>query len=199
MDILIFNDGYVMCKSDFYSAKDTLSPFEYHFTSGVNKLVGEIDSGVWGVSYLLSMYRHNREDFVLFKDCTVIVDDTTLALDEFSEYSCYMDAIYPLFNTKIPVNKLVEKAINSNKLECDAESIRELFCIDRERFMRPLSQLGNEKFKAMAAIGYANKKQVFCFPWLSHKRYTYYHENLQELIKILADLNKVVVLPVGKK
>ena len=199
MIININNNGYVLCRSNFYSANDLLSDTDFIFTSGVNKLVGEIDSGIWCISYLLSMHRYKSKDFVLFKEPMVTVNDTIIPLDEFATYTCYLDTLYPLFSKKTSVDRLVAKGIRSNKLDISLDNIRELFCIDKQRFTRPLSGVGNEIFKAMAAIGYVNDKKVFCFPWLSYSRYNNYHKQIDGLTKILADLDKVVVLPLGRK
>lgn len=50
------NSGYLYCKSNFYTSHDTLQEQDkFHFHKGVNKLVCDINSGIWGVSYLLSM------------------------------------------------------------------------------------------------------------------------------------------------
>ncbi len=110
MNITIKNDGYVACKSNFYSAQDILSSSECQFSSGINKLQGEIDSGAWAISYLLSMYKYSPDDFVLFETPLIIADDVVMSLEEFSKYSCYMDKVYPLFNSKMPINKLIEKS-----------------------------------------------------------------------------------------
>lgn len=59
------NEGYVSCRSGFYYALDLLNgDVDYVFSHGINKLRGEIDSGCWAASYLLSMYTCRREDFV---------------------------------------------------------------------------------------------------------------------------------------
>ena len=99
--ICVKNDGYVDCRSEFYSASDTLdSENEYEFTIGINKLFGEIDSHIWAISYYLSMYKYRPKDFVLYKPLEVVVNDITLPLNEVLTYTCYMDKIYPLFSTK---------------------------------------------------------------------------------------------------
>ena len=51
--INVRNDGYVYCKSGFYHSQDSTDyKTEYIFTTGVNWLIGEIDSGCWAaVSY----------------------------------------------------------------------------------------------------------------------------------------------------
>lgn len=192
------NDGYVHCKSDFYSAQDILSSHLcYAFSPGINTLYGEIDSGNWAVSYLLSMYKHRPKDFVLFDQPKVTVNDDWIGLDELAEFSCYMDRLDPLFSSSLSVKEQIIKGLKYSKLHDSYEDIQQLFCLDSERFERPLKGVGNEIFRAMAAIGFAYKKEIFCFPWLSNKRFEGYHENLTGLLRILEGLGKVVILPVG--
>lgn len=199
MIISVNNDGYVLCKSKFYTARDVLSDRVFDFTLGVNKLVGGIDSGNWAVSYLLSMYKYKSKDFTLSKDPAITVNNDRISLDEFSKCSCYMDTIHPMFSKKTSVDKLVAKGLKKSKADTTSEKIRELFCIDQERFTRPLSQVGNEIFQVMAAIGYANGKDVFCFPWLSDERYRYYQVRIDAVTEILASLDKVVILPLERE
>ena len=70
-------------------------------------MIGEIDSGVWAISYLLSMYKQSPEDFVLFDPPEVTVNNKVISLNELSEYSCYIDNLYPLFS----MNKSVKEHI----------------------------------------------------------------------------------------
>ena len=192
------NEGYVYPKSGFYSAHDSLSFSScYSFSVGVNKMIGEIDSGVWAVSYLLSMYRYRPEDFILFKQPEVTVNKSIISLDDLSQYSCYMDKLYPLFSTKEPVSELVLNGLRKSKLKNSPNDIRDLFHMDHERFERPLTGVGNEIFRAMAAIGYVYDKQIFCFPWLSKKRFGGYHGHMTDLLDILEGMGKVIILPMG--
>ena len=196
-NISIKNDGYVYCKSSFYSAQDSLSNHScYSFSRGINKLIGEIDSGNWAVSYLLSMYKHRPEDFVLFEQPIVAVNNKWISLNELSEFSCYMDKIDPLFSANNSVKEHIKQGLDYSKLNCSYDDIKNLFYIDSERFDRPLKGVGNEIFKAMAAIGFYYKKEVFCFPWLSNSRFESYHENLTGLLQILENLEKTVIIPV---
>jgi len=197
-NITIKNKGYVCCKSRFYSAQDCLSNHScYSFSQGINKLIGEIDSGNWAISYLLSMYKHRPEDFILFEQPQVAVNDKWISLNELSEFSCYMDELDPLFSATNSVKELIIQGLGHSKLNCSYDDIKNLFYIDSERFERPLSGVGNEIFKAMAAIGFSYKKEIFCFPWLSNSRFDSYHKNLTALLQILENLEKTVVIPVG--
>ncbi len=195
-NISIKNDGYVYCKSCRYSAHDFLSE-SYTFSEGINMLIGEIDSGNWAISYLLSMYRHRPKDFVLFEQPKVAVNDKMISLKEFSKASCYMDKTDPLFSSTKSVKKQIKQGLAHSKLDYSYDDIKNIFELDSQRVERSLNKVGNEIFRAMAAIGLSYNKEVFCFPWLSHKQFEYYHGNLTILLEILEKLGKIVIIPVG--
>lgn len=197
--ISVRNDAYIHCKSMFYQAKDILSEnSKYDFRIGTNYLHGEIDSGNWAISYLLSMYPYCADEISLFLPAEVVVNDTQMTLKELSKYTCYMDYIYPLFSSKKTVYQLVSRALKKTGVADSAEEIREKFLLDQERFERPLTQVGNEVFRMMAAIGYCNGKQVFCFPWLSKRRFEGYHKQITTTLDILESLGKIVIVPIGE-
>lgn len=197
ISINIINDGYVHCKSDFYSAQDFLNNENCCLSVGINKLVGEIDSGGWAISYLLSMYKQSKKDFVLFEKPEAIVNNVIMPLEQLMTYSCYLDRSYSLFKSNNTVKSLVKKGIRANNLNISPDDIGDIFHIDKERFDRPLISVGNEKFRAMSAISYANDKKVFCFPWLSQMRFDSYHGHMTDLLDILERLEKIVILPIG--
>lgn len=196
--IKVTNSGYVDCKSSFYTASDIFRASQFSFTIGVNKLTGEIDSGIWAVSYALSMYKHRPKDFVMFDSPVVVADGKEITLDELAMSTCYMDELYPLFSSKRPIKKLVEQGLHKSRIDLLTEDIKNIFSLDTERFERPISCAGNEKFRAMAAIAIAHDKQIFCFPWLSKMRFEGYHDNLKGLLNILEELNRIIVVPVGQ-
>lgn len=196
--ISIKNEGYIYCKSKFYSVHDGLSHYScYTFSRGVNKLIGEIDSGVWAISYLLSMYKHSPEDFVLFDPPEVTVNNKVISLNELSEYSCYIDNLCPLFSMNKSVKEHIIQGLEQSKLNYSYNDIKNLFHIDGMRFEEPLKNVGNESFKAMSAIGFSHKKEIFCFPWLSNNRFLSYHKNITGTLQTLKELDKIVIVPVG--
>ncbi len=202
--IKIKSDGYIDCRSCFYFVQDVMEELVYDFSVGVNTLSGEIDSGNWGVSYLLSMYgsEHKYEAnkkylSATLSSSTVMVNNEIMSMEQLWKYTCYMDEIYPLFSTKKTVRRLIERGIKKNDLSQSAEDIRELFHIDEQRFERPIKAVGNERFKAMAAVGYVYGKQVFCFPWLSKRRFDAFHYQIVDALCVLTTLEKIVILPYG--
>lgn len=194
------NEGYVHCHSRFYSALDILSHNNnYIFTRGINVLRGEIDSGIWATSYLLSMYHSERKNMMLFDDDVVIVNGEIVGLDVLSKDFCYLDPIYPLFAAKKTLGSAITRALKKSSLDYTIEYIIDLFGIKPEFIERNLLQTGNEIFKAMAAIGYCCGKQGFCFPWLSKRRFDGYHANISWLLDRLNSLDTIVILPLDKE
>lgn len=193
-------NGSVHCRSRFYSAFDHLDgDANYIFTTGVNKLVGEIDGGNWAVSYYLAMHNYRPKDFVLFTKTEVSVNGKMIPLQSIEKYICYMDEeVFPLFSSKKSIKKLITQGIKKNKSECTSEEIRKLFYLDDKRFQRPIQCVGNERFRAMATEGYAHGKQIFCFPWLSQNRFAYYHGNITYLLDILEKLKVIAIVPMGR-
>lgn len=195
----IRTDGFVHCRSNFYIVNDTiLVPTVLEFVPGLNKLEGEVDSGKWAFSYMISMYHVRKKDFVLYEKPIVTVNGEMADTKKLYKISCYLDLIYPLYSSRKSIRKQVEKGLARSGLCYSSDEIRDLFKIDRERFEKTPGCVGNERFKAMAAIGFANNKEVFCFPWLSDRRYKNFHGNISGLIETLENLGKVIILPVGK-
>lgn len=195
-NISVESDGYAFCNSVFYSAHDLLTN-NYTFSAGINKLHGDIDSGIWAISYLLSMYNFCSKKFTLLEQPKILINGSTVSLDKMAEISCYLDESFPLFSSKKTVRNLVIKGLRKSKLEYSPDEIRDMFKIMDFRFERPISKTGNEKFKAMAAIGFSYGKELFCFPWLSQMRYHAFHNHMPDLLDILANNDKTVILPLG--
>ena len=190
----IFCDGYVKCRSCFFESQDGFQSEAYEFRKGRNILNGDIDTGAWAISYLLSMYRYRKKDFILFEQ-PKILGESEETMEEIMVKSCYMDPSFPLFSKRKSVRKLIEQGIKKNKSEFTPEGLKELFGLDDQRFERPLSQVGNERYQAMAAIGVAHGMEWFCFPWFSQKRVEYFQIRMKHTINTLEQLGKVIIFP----
>lgn len=187
--------GAATCKSSFYTAFD-IAQNEYTFTNGINFLHGEIDDGGFYASYIMSMYCVDTLN-CNFYNATVTIDGEQVCLRQLCNMSCYIDPIYPLFSSDRSIKDCVKAALERNKTSLSCDDVRNIFMIDRQRFEMPLSGTGNEKYKAMSDIGYVNQKDIYCFPWFSKKRFDSLHRNMTDLLEILDNLNKTVILPLG--
>ncbi len=190
----------LMCKSTFYDSFSSINDLhEYQLSKGLNIISCEIDEEYFAISYLISRYKHlKQERKYLSAQTEVYIDGVPSSLQEFSEKCCYIDTEYFEFSHRKSVRKLVEKGIAKNGIKESADEIRDKFMITDFRFERNINCVGNERYKAMAAIAYAWGKEVFCFPWFSKTRFESYHRNLTDLLEVLGSLGKIVILPIGK-
>lgn len=197
--LIVSGEGYIKCRSSFYLCNDTLEKSQkFTFSRGTNLLCGEIDSGIWAISYLLSMSRYAKKEIAIFDKVDITANGRKSSLEEITQRCCYMDEVYPLFKTKKTVEKIIADLLKGRPDKQMPQQIRELFLLSSDRYDRPVNCTGNERFRMMAAIGYCAGKDVFCFPWLSDKRYRYFGNNLLATLEILTSLGKTVILPVGK-
>lgn len=200
-DIVLSNEGSLNCKSCRYTAYDTMQlSMSFHFSVGINYMMGDIDSGIWGVSYLLSMY-HRKYPQYFYKPLSALVNGEEMSIEALSKYCCYMDEeYYPLFSSKRKtVRYLIEKGLKKSKIDKTFDEIFQTFGLSSDRLDRPICHTGNEKIRAMAAVGYAHGKQVFCFPWLSQKMVEYYKYHLLWTFDALEKLGAIVIFPSGAK
>ena len=172
----------------------SFDPTTICFDVGVNILQGSVDSAAWAISYVLSMYNSKSEEFVLHAENSDI-DMQIENIKKIVSKACYLDPICQLYSKTETVEKIVEKALKKQNSDISSKEICELFHIYEGRFQRPLNAVGNELFRCMAAIGYANGRDVFCFPWISKKLVTYYIRNILDVLEILCNLNKIVLFP----
>ena len=192
-NISIEVDGFVKCISCFYTVEDVISTVkEFFFKVGENKLLGSIDSGIFAISYLVGTEKSKKS---VLGNSIVKINNEASTFDELHKYSCYIDTSYPLFSSGKSVKSLIIKGLKKSKSKNKYEEIKNLFCLDDERIDRPLKACGNEKIRAMAAIGYAFGKQVFCFPWLSKRRYSYFYNHIKYAVDTLTSLGAIVIVP----
>ena len=153
--------GWVKCISCFYTVEDVISTRkEFSFQKGCNKLYGSIDSGVFATSYLIGTEKSKKS---VLDNPIVKINNKVTTFDELHKHSCYIDSSYSLFSSNKSVKSLIIKGLKKSNSKIQYEEIKSLFGLDDERINRPLKACGNEKIRAMAAIGYAFGKQIFCF------------------------------------
>ncbi|MBQ8371482.1 MAG: hypothetical protein IJX38_02195 [Clostridia bacterium] len=200
-NIKIKCNASIRCSSVLYTAQDSLDGREYEFNRGLNRMRGQIDSGIFGISYLISMYGKTpkKSDIFIYEEPQVLVNGQPMSLSELTEYSCYLDISNSLFSHKKTVREQVTEGLGKSGLPYTADKICEMFGMEPFRFDRPIRGTGNERYKAMAAIGFSLGKQVFCFPWLSEKGFKATNNHMPYLVEILSDDGKIVILPAANE
>ena len=109
-----------------------------------------------------------------------------------------MFGIKPKIN-KRTIKEQIEHGVHCKLTDTDFSSIQKMFCISSERINRNIYFVSGERWKASAAIGYANGKKVFCYPWMNSKDIEHLKEQLSHTVKVLLDADCIVIMPTTKE
>lgn len=152
----------------------------YSFLPGINLLAGTEGSGNDGLSLLLS-------GRCGFNDCTVTADGREVRRRELAEISCLVGHAPP-HSDRVPFRRLAERGLRKNRTSLlTFDDLAGKFLLTSARYGRRLSYMGNERWRASLAVGYAYGKSVFCTPFLSaegwEKLYRYALKPYLELLR----------------
>ena len=116
----------------------------------------------------------------------------------------YKYRINSLFCNRIRINKKtikeqIEYGVRCQLIDKDFLTIQKMFNISSERIERNINYVGFERWKASAAIGYANGKRIFCCPWMNSSDIEYLREQLSQTVNVLIDEGCVVIFPITKE
>lgn len=161
------------------------------FESGkIYGLVGEYEQGCMYLSYLLG----GKVDF---GDLKIFCNEVEICRSDLEMNSWNLEPSKEYYKNFI-VKKSIEKAQKRNCSEEGFSSIANKFLLTSPRFDRKLIQLSGERWRASAALGYAEGKKIFYAPYKPSK--FYYHMCQSGLLKALRELTNngaIVLLPVG--
>ncbi|MDG0810634.1 P-loop NTPase family protein [Cohnella rhizosphaerae] len=150
---------------NYGSMRDSLDDFSYTFKKGmIYGLIGECCAGGWALSYVLAG-RHKplsgevladdkKQEFTLFKQLGWYLGDDNYK-DDMKTKNIFAKSVHAQ----------IIKGIKKNG--GNYQEILDVFKLTDNRIKRKISHIGNERWNASAAIGYAHSRQIFCFPWLS--------------------------------
>ncbi len=183
--------------NDYGNIRDTLANFSYTFLPGrVYGLIGEFGTGGWALSYVLT---GNVKSF----EGKISINQDLADASYLKRISCYTGAddyssILSKFNKT--VQKQIDMGINNKKsFDVNYNSIIDKFKLTKERVGRPLKYTGEEKWKCSMAIGYANGKLIYCFPWLNSGSIYHLKEHILLCMSILKEAGAIVIIPTTKK
>ena len=98
----------------------------------------------------------------------------------------------------VVVKKSIEKALLKSQRIETFDAVTEKFILTEPRYDRKLFQLSGERWRASAALGYANRKRIYYAPYKFSK---FYYQMCQSgLLKVLKELTAdgaIVLLPAG--
>lgn len=106
-----------------------------------------------------------------------------------------------LMHREISAKKALTEAVKKYQRYQNVDEVVKDFHLSVDRLDYPLSQYSGEKWRASLAIGYACKKEIFCFSWMSTIRFTdiLLSSGVFRFFKRLKEEGCIVILPTSYK
>lgn len=153
-------------------------------------IVGEYGQGSMYLSYLLG----GKIDF---GDLRLLCNECELSQDMLEKISWNLEPSNEKYK-KAVVKKSIEKALINNQHTESFDEIANKFILTKPRYERKLFQLSGERWRASAALGYANRKKIYYAPY---RESDFYYQMCQNgLLKALRELTAtgaIVLLVAG--
>lgn len=153
-------------------------------------IISEYEQGCMYLSYLLG----GRVDF---DGLRIFVDEKEVRRQDLERLSWNLEPSGERCRNAV-VRKAIEKAIRKNGLKDSFSDIQERFFLTPPRQDRKLAQLSGERWRASAALGYAEGKRIFYAPYKSSVfYYQMCQSGLLKALRELTDSGAIVLLPCG--
>ena len=161
------------------------------FESGnIYALVGEYGQGCMYLSYLLG----GKVDF---GDLKIYINGSEIRKPDLELISWNLEPNEERYGS-MAVRKSIEKALGRNKSLESFSDIQDKFLLTQERFGRKFKCLSGERWRASAALGYAEECRIFYAPYkTSNFYYQMCQSGLLKALRELTDAGAIVLLPVG--
>ena len=132
-------------------------------------IIGESGSGGEVIASILS-------GNIYLKEQKIYVDSMKLDKKNIQKYGWYVgkkEYSKGIMKHEISVKKALNSAIMKYHKFDTLEEAMEMFHLKKELIEYKIYQYGWEKLRASLAIGYANNKKIFCFPWMNSHFFYY--------------------------
>lgn len=178
--------------------KSTLQ-ITYNFIEGLHFIVGNIYEGGWSLSYALSAgkdkYRNKPKDV----ETKIFLNNKLCKIEDIRKQSCYL-AESKKDNSK-SIYRRIELGIKKNKEFKSPNDIIDLLQLgdQTERLKRPLKYTGNFCWIFSLAIGIANGKKIFCFPWLNKREIEVFDVQFEMMSEAIKKIGGILIVPIESK
>ncbi len=102
--------------------------------------------------------------------------------------------IKPRLSSRSIINQ-IENGIKKGKCNLDSRYIQDGFNLSSERIRRNIRYTSGERWKMSAAIGFANGKRLFCYPWLNSYDINHLSEQISATVNFLLSHDCIVLIP----
>ena len=171
------------------------SSFEFHI-GNLYGIIGEFGCG--GASLSCGMTGN-----IDYDEGKVYIDDQESPLEHVIENSWYvgmdLDNRKRFIKKRQTVRQQIEYGVHNTEQGGDAKRIQDIFRISEERIDRNIKYVSGERWKASAAIGYANGRRIFCYPWMNSRDVELLKEQLSYVVDYLIHSDCIVIFPTTKE
>lgn len=175
-----------------------INDFEF-FTGNLYGIIGEFGTGGAALSCGITGNTKFYEGKIYFDDKEKEIEDL-VNISWYIGNDLYQYRTSGFFCNKPKINKKtikeqIEYGVRCKLIDRDFTTIQKMFKISSERVERNISFVSGERWKASAAIGYANGKRIFCYPWMNSKDIEHLKEQLSHTVEALLDVGCIVIIP----
>lgn len=174
--------------------RDVIYPFSCEFRSrNIYGIIDEFGNGGWALTTILT--GKNKCD-----QGKIQINNKFIRSEDIFKYSCYVGDDLGMKNrlTRQPfsVREQIEYGIHQEVSFCnDVEEIKKKFGLSEERFNRNIKHTSGERWKSSMAIGYANGKNIYCFPWMNTRYIIHLEEHIRLCVKTLLEVDAIIIIP----
>lgn len=176
---------------------DCINHFNYEFTGGkVYGIIGEFGFGGAALTNCLT-------GIIPMHEGKIYYNGNNVSQMQISKKCCYVgdDVVKARYLKRhMTIKEQIEYGLrNIKSSSLNVNEIQNLFLISDERFTRRLKYVSGERWKASAAIGYANGRSIYCYPWLNTKDIEHLKEQISGTIEILKNAGAIIIVPTTKE
>ncbi len=181
---------WAICKYYEQSYPSHSPKFSYIFHPGIYALTGQIINGGWAFTYALSTGRRNTRKLVIYNNPEYYIDDRPVDMETLRGITCTLGYYRPRWFAKLGVRDesgehRLKKALKKHKPIHTYEELVDKLGLSDCRLTRPIDRTSGERWRITAAIGLAENKKIFCFPWMTNSEFktlTYAASKMGDLI-----------------
>ncbi|MCM1167345.1 MAG: hypothetical protein NC299_09140 [Lachnospiraceae bacterium] len=153
-------------------------------------LVSEHGQGCEFLSYFLG-------GRISFDNVKVYFNGNLISQSRLNEIGWNLEPLRESYGNKV-VKKAILHALKNEANETKLQDIAEKFLLTPERSSRKFNRLSGERWRAAAALGYAQNKRIFFAPYnTSNFYYQMCRSSLLKCLRELTESGAMVVLPCG--
>lgn len=160
-------------------------------------IVSEHGEGGEMLSALMSGRIPLKEEKVYFDGVKVL----SYELQNMGWYVGKLEHAYGILKKEISVRKALNYAIKKYQRYKKIDDVIEDFHLTPDKLDYPLSKYSGERWRASLAVGYACKKEIYCFSWMNTRCFSdiLLSSGVFRFFERLKEEGSIIILPTSRK